>query len=101
MKEKNRQMERTHTLYVNVIGKSGEEIIEDIEKAHAWLRNPRKRKTFYGTFRATKRSYLLSKKDFEELKALIAFRCKHVYGNKVLFLVEDYNNVFIIEQIEY
>lgn len=92
---------RMYTLYVNVIGKSGDEIISEIEQAHAWLRNPRKKKSFYGPFRASKRSYLLEKKDFDYVKHLIIFRCKKVHGNKVHLLTEDFNNLFIIERVEF
>ena len=92
---------KKYTLYVNVIGKSGDEIIEEIAQAHAWFRNPRKKKTFYGPFRASKCSWLLEKDDFDYLKELIIFRCKHIHDDKVHLLVEDFNNLFIIERVEF
>lgn len=92
---------KKYTLYLNIIGKSGDSIVEEIMKEFAWFRNPRKKKTFYGPFRASKYSWLLEKDDFEHLKELIMFRCKHIEGDKVHLLVEDFNNLFIIERAEF
>ena len=99
--EKNEKKEIKYTLYINAIGKKSNEIMEDIMKACVWWRNPRIIKSNYGTFRARKYSYLLDPKDFYDLKKFIHARCVYGHKGEVRYLIEDKQNIFIFDEINY
>lgn len=97
----NKRRDIKYTLYVNTIGKKSDKMINEIFYSFPWTRNPKVLKANYGTFRAKKYSLMLEPKDFYTIKNYIFTRAKHVYGSEVHCLIEDKQNFFIIDKIDY
>lgn len=100
-KENNERKEIMYTLYVNAIGKKSNEIMEEIMKACPWWRNPRIKKSNYGPFKARKYSYVLRPKDFYDLKKFLHARCVYGHRGEINYLIEDKQNIFIFDRIDF
>lgn len=100
---KNNELKRDvmFTLYINAIGKKSNAIMDEIRESRPWLRNPKILKTNYGSFKVRKYSYLLSPKDFYEIKEFIRNRAIYSHGKEIHYLVEDKQNIFIIDRINF
>lgn len=101
LQQNNERKELKYTLYINAIGKKSNAIMDEVRKAYPWLSNPKILKTNYGPFMARKYSYLLSPKDFYEVRKFIHNRAVYGHKGEIHYLIEDKQNTFIIDRVNY
>lgn len=103
-KSNNESKEVKRTLYVNTIGAKSDEIMRTrIFRNYKCLDNPRIKKTNYGPFKCRKYSFLLTDEDFKKIKDIIQIRFinDHIKDIRVLCEINNNNNIYVIDQIDF
>lgn len=100
---KNERKEVRKVIYINTIGKKSDDIINDIFRSFIFLNNPKIKKSNYGSFKSRKYSFLLTKEEYQTISHIIKTRFVNDYINEIRVLSEinNNNNIWIIDQVEF